>query len=83
MSDFGARYRDPRDGYEYEQTIPATDREEAELVAGGRARCWRLVVDQVDDVDELPPIPAAGWDELDCGGVYDGFQVTSDADPGL
>jgi hypothetical protein len=26
---------------------------------------------------------AAGWDELDCGGIYDGFQVVSDADPGL
>jgi hypothetical protein len=24
-----------------------------------------------------------GWDESQCGGVFDGSQVTSDADPGL
>lgn len=23
------------------------------------------------------------WDESKCGGVFDGFQITSDADPGL
>lgn len=33
-----------------------------------------------------PPLdyrPAPDFNEADCGGVFDGFRVTSDADPGL
>lgn len=30
-----------------------------------------------------PVPPATNFDPSDCGGVWDGFQVTSDADPGL
>jgi hypothetical protein len=35
------------------------------------------------DAGDPPPIPAAGWDELDYSGAFDGFNVYSDADPGL
>ncbi len=34
--------------------------------------------------DEPPELPeAAYFDPADCGGTFDGFNVTSDADPGL
>lgn len=31
----------------------------------------------------LKPVIRPEFNEADCGGVFDGFQVTSDADPGL
>jgi hypothetical protein len=36
-------------------------------------------------VVRVPAVNKVGaqWDESQCGGVFDGFTVTSDADPGL
>ena len=47
------------------------DRVARELAAAAQARA--------DAARQQPPL----FNEADCGGVFDGFTVTSDADPGL
>jgi len=42
--------------------------------------------EQADDYGTVNDPPEPGdpdFEPWDCGGVWDGFQVTSDADPGL
>jgi len=82
-----------RCGAEYEQGREALDKllrtttTPPQYVCVNRRACNATIEQAATDValgaydDHMRDVPR--FDEGDCGGVFDGFQVTSDADPGL